>query len=633
MLHKMKIKPFRRSFSLTRESVAAEDRTVTFSFSSDEYIDHWWGWVKLEHTKDAVDFSRMNDGAPLLFQHNAHVPIGVVEKAWIDGNKGMCTVRFSKNAKAEEVFQDVADGIMRNVSVGFQILKLTHENPHDDKNEARYTATRWIPYEVSIVSIPADTSVGIGRAREDGKEYEIEVERQGGIKMDKDEEDTVKAGARGAQSPADSVNVQDAVMAERQRVSEITALARQFKGKIPADFERQFLDNGGSLDVFRAAVLEHMGKRAPEPVNTSPEIGMSDKETRSFSIVRMLNALANPANSGAQRAAAFEFECSDAVAQQLKRDAQGGFIPFDVLKRDLVVGTPAAGGDLVATNLLSGSFIDLLRPRMPLMSMGMQTLTGLVGDVAIPKQTGGATAYWVDESEDVTESTQAITQVGLTPKTVGAFTEYSRKLLLQSSIGVEQFVVNDLTKVLALALMNAIINGTGSGDKMPLGVRKVSGVNTVIGGDNGAAPTWAHIVQMWAAVAADNADVGSLGFLTNSKVIGKLMTVEKATNTAKFIVENFPDANGFTTLAGAKCAVSNQVPGNLTKGSASGVCSSLVYGNWNDVLIGLWGTLDVMVNPYANDKSGGVRVVALQDADVAVRNAESFCIFDDVLTA
>jgi HK97 family phage major capsid protein len=359
---------------------------------------------------------------------------------------------------------------------------------------------------------------------------------------------------------------------------------------------------------------------------------MSDKEARNFSFMRAINALANPGDRKAQEAAAFEREASDAFASKQGRSAQGFFVPVEVQKRDLTVGTTTAGGHTVSTDLLASSFIDLLRKSMMVNTMGAQMLTGLVGNIAIPRQTSGATAYWVAESGAPTESAAAFDQVTMSPKTVGAFSDISRKLLLQSSMDVENFVRTDLATVLALAIDLAAIHGSGSSNQ-PTGIVATSGIGSVVGGDNGLAPTWAHIIELWSDIAVANAAVGRTGILTNAKVIGKLMGTLKASGVSGYICEQFPDASNMTNIGGIRAGVSNQVSSALTKGTSSGVCSAIVHGNWNDLIIGNWGTLDLMVDPYTGSTSGTVRVVALQDVDIAVRHAESFSAMLDALTA
>jgi HK97 family phage major capsid protein len=610
-----------RSFGVTRSAINEEARTVEIAFSSEDPYGRWFGIEILGHEKGEVVMDFLASGrAPLLDQHNHGRQIGVIEKAWIDPDRvGRAIVRFGKSAGADEFFQDVVDGIRANISVGYNIHEMKLIETSDEQDS--YRVTNWEPFEVSFVTVPADKTVGVGRAQE---ESHIPFNR--GEHMTPEE----KAEQERKMAELKEKAQKDARKAEVTRIKEISALGQMHN--MAADAQR-FIEEDKPIEMFREYVLAELGKRGVKPVETpDPKIGMSKGEIKRFSFIRAINALANPTDKRAQEEAAFEFEASDAVSVKLKRAAQGIMVPMEVLQRDLTVGTDTAGGHLVATNLLAASFIEMLRNRMMVAKMGATTLTGLIGDIAIPKQTGGATAYWLAEGDSPTESAAAFGQVAMTPKTVGAFSDISRKLLKQSSVDIENLVRSDLAKVLALAIDSAGINGTASNNQ-PRGLLATSGIGAVVGGDNGAAPDWADVVGLWSEVAVDNADIGSTGFLTNSKVIGKLMTTEKASGTAQFVVANFPDANGFTSLAGARCGVSNQVPSNLTKGTSSGVCSAIVFGNWADLLVGMWGTLDITVDPYSLSTSGAVRVVALQDVDIAVRHAESFAAMVDALTA
>lgn len=604
-----------RSFLFNREAINEESRTVELAFSSETPYERWWGIEILSHEEKSIRLDRLKDGGPFLMDHDSRDHIGVVESVQIGTDRvGRAVVRFGKSARAEEVFQDVKDGIRRSVSVGYMIHKavLTEES----RDQETYTVTDWEPYEISLVSVPADATVGVGRSA-DAPNPIIEIKNSPMEKsMDKVEtkpEVDVKVieerGAKGAMST----------------VNEILAIGTQYKC---ADLAAQAIQDGKSVKEFTSIVLERM---ANKPVD-SATIGMTKKEAGNFSFLRALNALANPADRKAQEAAKFEREASDAFAQKHGKSAQGFFVPIEVQARDLNVTTATAGGNTVATDLLSGSFIDLLRNKILVQRMGAQMLTGLTGQIAIPRQTGGATAYWVAESGAPTESQQAFDQVAMSPKTLGAFTDISRKLLLQSSMDVESFVRNDLSRVVALAIDLAAISGTGA-DNQPRGILNTSGIGSVVGGTDGLAPTWAHIVELWSDIATANADFGSMGIMTNAKVIGKLMTTLKSSGVSGYIVENFPDAQGLTSIGGMRGGVSNQVPANLTKGSSSGVASAIIAGNWNDLIIGQWGSLDLMVDPYTGSTSGTVRVVALQDVDIAVRHAESFSAMKDALTA
>jgi HK97 family phage major capsid protein len=263
---------------------------------------------------------------------------------------------------------------------------------------------------------------------------------------------------------------------------------------------------------------------------------------------------------------------------------------------------------------------------MVLPQLGARMLTGLSGNIAIPRQAGAASAYWVAENNAPTESTQTFGQVTMSPKTVGTFTDISRRLLLQSSLDVEALVRQDLATVLGLAIQQAAINGSGASNQ-PSGLltRITPGV---VGGTNGLAPTWAHIVALESAVAVANADVDSMGYLVNAQTRGKLKGTSKVASTAGFIWEN-----GTTPLNGYRAAVSNAVPSNLVKGSSGAVCSALIFGDFSQLMIGMWGTLDLLADPYTGSSAGTVRVRALQDVDVNVRYTESFATMVDALSA
>ena len=604
-----------RNLNFDRSAIDEEARTVSLSMSSDAPVERWFGMEVLSHDPSHVDLGRLNDGAPLLMDHNTSDQIGRVETASVDGKRGQAVVRFSKSARGSEIFNDVVDGIRQNISIGYRIHEMGVDESRSEGDVETYVATSWQPYEVSVVSVPADNSIGISRSAEGDNLTTIT-----NIRGDNEMADEVKTDPVVTAPVVDEAKIaRDAVEADRQRSKEIDAIAEQHPSL--NDIAKQFKNNGRSIDEFRAVALEKIATAKPaKAAIEDSSIGMSQKEVRQFSIVRAVNALA----TGDWSKAGFEREMSDAQGQKLGKQATGFYLPSDV-QRDLTVGTATAGGHTVATDLLSGSFIDMLRNRMTVMDLGATMMTGLNGNVAVPRQTGGATAYWVAESGAVTESAAAFDQVSMTPKTVGAFSDISRKLLLQSSIDVEAFVRNELATTLALEIDRAAINGSGSSNQ-PTGILNVSGIGSVVGGTNGAAPDWADIVDLESAVAIDNADNGALNYLTNAAVRGKLLQTEKASGTAQYV---WADNN---TLRGYNAAVSNQVPSNLTKGSTSGSCSAIIFGNFNDLMVGMWGGLDIALDASTGSASGTLRVVALQDVDVAVRHAESFAAMKDATT-
>jgi HK97 family phage major capsid protein/HK97 family phage prohead protease len=610
-----------RGLVVERAAIDETARTATLAFASEQPYERWWGIEILDCTPSAMDTSRLRSGANLLCDHDTRDVVGVIESVEIGPDRvGRAVVRFGKSVRAEEVWQDVRDGIRRNVSVGYMINEALLESTKDGVET--YRVTSWTPYEVSLVSVPADASVGVGRSQDPDTAAPAAVTEATlpePVPAERTAPTVITPSIKSKEKKMTDPVIE--VVDQRNHAADITKIAASIPGG--AELAMKSIQAGHTVEQFQAEALRVMSTK---PVATA-DIGMDQKEVKQYSLMRALNALSNPGDQAAQRAAAFERECSEAQAKVLGKSARGLFVPNEVQKRDLLVGTPTAGGNTVATDLLSGSFIDILRNAMVINRMGTRMMTGLVGQVAIPKQTGSATAYWVAENAAPTESQQSFGQVTMTPKTVGAWTDISRRLLLQSSIAVESLVQTDLATVLGLAIQQAAINGSGASNQ-PSGLMTLLTTPAVVGGTNGAAPTWAHVVALETAISSANADVGTLGYLTNAKVRGKLKSTEKfTTSNGQPIYEA-----GNTPLNGYQTAITNAVPSNITKGTGTNL-SAMLFGNWADLMIGMWGSLDLMVDPYTGSTAGTVRVVALQDVDVAVRNLESFASFVDVITA
>jgi HK97 family phage major capsid protein/HK97 family phage prohead protease len=563
---------------------AVEDRTFEFPFSSEYPVARYFGNEILSHEVKAADLSRLNDGAPLLFNHNPDKVIGVVERAYIDGNRrrGYARVRFSRNAFAQEILSDVKDRVLRNVSFGYSIDKM------EERGSGDFVATAWSPYEVSIVSVPADKTVGIGRSLESTEPAASAAPSHDQIPQ---MENT---------TPDLAVVQAEAIQAERARISDITSLCAKHKME---DMGRQFIESGRSIDEARAAVLDKLNIPQETVTMQAADIGLTEKESRGFSFLRAINYLSNPTDRSAREAAAFEIEASEAAAAKLGRQSRGITIPQEVLRRDLNVGTASAGGNLVATELDAGSFIELLRNASALDQAGATVLTGLTGNVAIPRQSGAATAYWVSESGSPTESQQTVDQVSLVPRTVAAYTDFSRRLMIQSSIDVENMVRGDLARVIALKIDAAGLYGTGANSE-PLGLKNTTGIGTEDFAAN--APTFEEVVALESDVATANALLGTPVYLMNAAMRGSLKTTKKDAGSGMFIMEG-GEVNGYRGV------LSNQVASN-----------DLWFGNFADLIIGYFSGLDLMVDPYTHSTSGTVRVVAMQDCDIAIRHPESF---------
>lgn len=596
-----------REVSFARAAINAEARTVELACSSDEPYERWFGDEILDHNKSSIRLDRLENNAPLLLDHDARQVIGVIEGVNLGADKKLrATVRFGKSALADEIFNDVVDGIRSKVSIGYFVHKMALEESSKDHDS--YRVTDWEPFEVSIVAIPADDTVGVGREHETVNPPTLKRN----IKMD----DPNKT----AEIPAAELAViqnkarEDARKAELTRINELEAVGQKFEKFGGPELARNAISEGQTVEQLNAALLERINAKSSKPTATGGEVGLTEKEIKQFSFLRAAHALANPQDARAREAAAFEFEVSNAAQKESGKTARGILIPVDVLragssqKRDMTVGSNTAGGYTVSTDLLAASFIELLRNRLAIAQMGATVLNGLQGNIAIPRQTGGATAYWVAESGAPTESQPALDQVTMSPKTVGAYTDVSRKLLLQSSIDVENMVRNDLAKVIALEIDRVALYGSGSSNQ-PLGLKLTSGINTV---DLAAAtPTFAELISMETKIATGNADVATMKYLTNALGRGLLKGAVKVSGQAQFLWED-DMVNGYGAY------VSNQVE------TASSTDPDFWFGNWADLLIGFWSGLDMMVDPYTQATSGTIRLIGLQDTDVACRHPVSF---------
>lgn len=576
---------------------------ATFSFSSEEPVDRWWGREVLSHDDGAADFSRIDAGvAPYLFNHDRDVVLGRVLRGWMEERRGRCEIEWSPVTKVEGTNEwkrrlEIESGMVPGVSFAYEIQDVREMGDV-------FMVTKWPILEISSVTIPADQTVGIGRAHDSEPD---------------DTPNLAKESAEPVGSPIPAllemtvetpvVDVEkarsEAILAERERAESIRAMAA--KHEVP-DLGEELVRGGKSLAEAHAAVLERIGTRKPQAISaTDGDIGMSEKEVRQFRFLRALNYLANPNEPEAREAAAYEIEVSRAAQKRYGKTTNGITVPNDILRRDLTVGTPSAGGNLVGTDLLVGSFIELFRNRLALANAGITVLNGLTDNIAIPRQTSAATAYWIGEGKPPTESQQAVDQVNMSPKGLAAYTDYSRRLLLQSSIDVENMIRNDFVRIMALEADRAGIYGSG-GSNQPLGLINTTGIGTQTITGTG---TFAEYIAMETDLGAANADAGTLRYIVNATTRGGLKSTSKVGTEAQFVWERM---NGQDEINGYPVIVSNQLTTN-----------DCLFGDFSQMVMGVWSGLDLMVDPYAGATAGNVRIIAMQDMDIAVRQPTAFC--------
>lgn len=606
-----------RSVDLSRSDFIDQDnRTVRIALTSEQPVRRPFGWEILDHSQESIDMDFIGQArSPLLLDHDMTKVIGIIEDFQLDesSKRTLAQVRFGKSALADEIWQDVKDGIRNNVSVGYSITNMEKDREAD---EPTYRVA-WQPLEASIVSIPADQSANVGVARSEPSELNPVAEVE--TASDKTEAEETEA--------TDNINtqtIQVKKMSEEKNDVEInidelkTSVVSETRANVAKENDeilelgsrhnqgvlaRKAIREGISIEDFRGQLLNSLP--TDEPLETK-EIGLTDKESRSFSILKAVNAMANPSDRRAQEAAKFEFECSDAAKDKYGRNSQGLTLPSEVMHnwqaRDVNTSDDSGG---VGQRFLPSNFIDALRAASGVMAAGATVLRDLEDNVKIPKQTGVSTAAWISaEGGAAAESELTLGSVTLSPNTASMYTEVTNQMLQQSTLDMENIIRNDLAAGIAYLVDTGSLAGSGSSGQ-PTGIDNQTGVNTETF-TTAATPTWAEIVSMESSVLGDNVILSNPAYLTTSAVAGNMKTTQKATNTAIFISDN-GRANGHPVI------VSNAV--------AAGYA---YFGNWADLLIGFFGGLDILVDPYTGSANSITRLRATQFMDVGVRHGQSF---------
>jgi len=635
---------------LESRNLNEEDRTIEFPFSSETPVDRGYlGKEILDHREGSIDFSRLNAAAPLLFNHSPDAVLGVVERGYLDkkSKRGMAVVRFAKNAAGEEALNLVKDGIYRNVSFGYSV------NETEEMGDGAYRVTSFTPAEVSLVSVPADFSVGVSRAKDDDSVAETVTNTQQQPTISDNERATAPSEAASVASPPTSTSkmtesldldqvrskaASEAQKEERSRIANITALCRKH------NFEElgvQLVENGSSIDDARAAVLDTIGKK---PVETVAPVELNQKERTEYSITAGIRAALT--GDWSSKDAGFVRELSQEVERSgVKRTTEKGFlVPYAALEKRATYVTSGAttGGNLVETELKAEDFIESLKNNTLMLQMGVGTLPGLVGNVDIPRRSGNSTGYWLaNQTTAITQSESTFDQISLSPKNYGVLSKYSRQTLLQATPGIEALVRSDLVSTVNLGVDLAILNGSGSSGQ-PTGIMQTSGIGSVAGGTNGAAITMENLIKLEEEVLIDNAGGNNMGYVTNAKVLSALKRLRaggSSSTDGAFLWNTDLSARGRGSTPGVvngyQIGITNQVPSNLTKGSTSGSCSAVLFGDFSQALIGFWGNgMEIAVSDSdGTDFTKALTSVrAITTLDVAVRQASGFSAILDVTT-
>lgn len=646
---------------------AAEDETedlvVELAIASEDPYERWWGIEILQCDAAAVRLGRLNDGAPVLFNHDWDKLRGthVAGTARCDGDaKLRADVRITAATDdGRETIALVKSGVLTKVSTGYQIHRVIEQSlgksgEHNAReldgrlfegvvtrcNErsagdviafrraldaqfgaveraedqpAVYRVIDWEPLESSLVTVPADNTVGVGRSVDAPAAPEpehtpnkppVEIKT---MPMTPEERAAIEAAARN-QGAADV----------QKRVADILAFADNFK-QFPdvAGMARAAISSGEAYDAFSRRAMEEIGKLTQR---WDPKIGMTEQETRRFSIFRAIEAMV----SGKWEKAGFERECSNSMLQKVGESGistRGGILlPVEVrqfhaaesvvkrmlAKRDMTVGTDANGGYLVGVDHRADQFIDLLRAESVMGRAGARFISGLVGDFSAPKKTAGSTAYWLtNESTATTESQVTLGQLLMTPKNVAGYTEISHQLLRQSSPDAEAMTMDDLLETLRVDVDAKAFNGSGSSGQ-PTGVLNTAGIGSV----TGTSMDYADILEFQTDLANANALTENCMYIATPAVAALLAQRQRFSST------DTPLWNGSVLsalMAGFRAMGTTQMPS-----------ATMCFGNFSDVIIGEWGVTELDIDRAANFPAGIIGVRAWATVDIGVRRAGSF---------
>ncbi len=406
---------------------------------------------------------------------------------------------------------------------------------------------------------------------------------------------------------------------DEDRGANILAMGRQMERTIPGarSLAETAISKGWTEDFYKEQLLEKLPQAQPITPSLDPCRDISGRDAGKYSIARAIARLASgKALDGVER------EISDEISIKNGYKAEGFFVPDTMLQRNAIAGTGSLGGALVSMPTLGEEFINLQRSPIAVVNMGARILN-LASPALIPKKVGAATVNWQNgETSASTLSAVEFGDITLSPKIVTGQVQFSRQLALTSNPQIETILREDLLEGIALAIDKAALEGTGASGQ-PAGVASHADLNVVTLAPNGSALTtanaWGALVSLESAVATNNGDVGSLGYILNSTTRGKLKTLTKTGLDSTFIWEN-----GTNPLNGYRAAISNQLSVNGTVGTATTICTAAYFGAWDSVIIAQFGggVSDIILDPYSSASNRVIKLYVSKHLDVGVRRGE-----------
>ncbi|MBK8609066.1 MAG: phage major capsid protein [Chitinophagaceae bacterium] len=595
-----------------------------------------------------------NNKAPLLNAHNRGKIEDVVGSAFDWKTEDSYLLSKTLISEAEPAIrQKVKEGHIDSVSIGYltdvsktiEIPKgksvtvdgTEYKNDFED-NTPLVVRTWWKIKELSLVPIGADAAAKF-RAELQGKNKITSEDPELQKKLDELQKEitnvknlnqdlNIKLNERGNPMSEPIVPTPEEIRKQdRERIANLEAIASRFSnaykgGKEALDAElKKAINSDVTVDQFRATVFNNYDESKPldQPVTTA---GMSKSDIENFSVARLLKAEV-AFKSGNMRAydefkAGKEKEIVDAITEKANNEsgisAKGLLLPAEIVsrmraqelsKRTLTVASSASAGYLVGTDHLGGEFIGLPRNTLVAGQLGCRMISGLKGNIDVPKQLTAGTFAWGSENFASVDADLTLGQVTASPKEGKASMTYGRKLFLQSDPNVESIVVNDLNSIAKIGYDYAVINGAGG--SAPTGVLNTSNVGDVVG----ASLDWDAILEFESDIALANLDEAALKFGGNAATRAILKGRLKSAGVSGYLMDG-------GTVNGYPMVVSNQFPSQ-----------TLAFGDWSKVWMLDWSMYDILVNPY-KDNTGNVTIVIFVYADVQVALPAALTVANDV---
>lgn len=561
---------YTRSFTLENNKTNEQARELDISFSSEFPVQREYGLEILSHEPSAIDFSRLSANAPVLFNHDTGNLCGVIKRAYLQDGKGRAVVKLSKNRN--DIWQDVRDGILTNVSVSYVINK--YQETKKDGQRA-YVVTRWMPTEISFCTVPADPSVGVNRTNNS------------------------------------TTILKENKPMETQDFNKMLALANEHKKYKGPEIMQRVIEQGGGEIELRAAILEEMRKSNGSTINTA---SFPHEEARKYNLVRAIRSTLE----GNFRDT-FEHEVHQHVVKTTNREFRGIGIPDNVLfgkRTDMDTTTNAY---LVGTETKADMYVDAFRNPPICVRAGAQVINGLVGNVSIPSLTGSGTASWVDENSAASESSLTISQLTMTPHTCSGNMTYTRRLMLQSTPQINALVQNDLAKIVTVAIDSAALCGSGS-SYTPEGIVYNSSVNLT---STGGTISYDALLEMEENVATYNGLQGKLAFVVPPSVRKSLRQLFLNTTYGEIPLFQPGREKDMGNIIGYDAYVSNQ----LAQYSGN---DCIIFGDFSQLMIGMWSGIDLIVDQYTESTKGNVVISVFSDIDILIRHPQSFAKIRDL---